>query len=91
MDLVRDALGPDGTLTVPAGALPTLVLVLDGVAEVASETGDVFSLGEGEAVSLTGQVVVTATENGATVTSRLHGPRGAATWRQARRPFRGGA
>jgi hypothetical protein len=68
MDLLRDALGPGATMTIPAGALPTLVLVLDGVAEIASETGDVFSLGEGEAVSLTGPLVVTATENGATLT-----------------------
>jgi hypothetical protein len=74
LDLLRDALGPGGTMTIPAGAVPTLVLVLDGVAEVASETGDVFSLGEGEAVSLTGPVVVTATENGATVTATYTGP-----------------
>jgi Bacterial TSP3 repeat len=74
LDLVRDALDPDGTMTIPAGALPTLVLVLDGVAEVASETGDVFSLGEGEAVSLTGPLVITATENGATVIAAYTGP-----------------
>ena len=74
LDLVRDALAPGGTMTVPAGALPTLVIVLDGVAEVASETGDVFSLGADEAVSLTGPVVVTATENGATVTAAYTGP-----------------
>lgn len=74
MDLLRDALGPGGTMTVPAGAMPTLVLVLDGVAEVASETGDVFSLGKGEAVSLTGEVLVTATESGATVTAVYTGP-----------------
>jgi hypothetical protein len=74
VDLLRDALGPSGTMTIPAGAVPTLVLVLDGVAEVASETGDVFSLGEGEAISLTGPVVVTATENGATMTAAYIGP-----------------
>lgn len=74
LDLVRDALGPGGTMTVPAGALPTLVLVLDGIAEVASETGDVFSLGVDEAVSLAGPVVVTATENGATVIAAYTGP-----------------
>jgi len=74
MDLLRDALGPTETMTIPAGSVPTLVLVLDGVAEVASETGDVFSLGEGEAVSLTGPVVVTATENGAIVTAAYTGP-----------------
>jgi hypothetical protein len=61
-------------MTIPAGALPTLVLVLDGVGEVASETGDVFSLGGDEAVSLAGPVVVTATENGATVIAAYTGP-----------------
>jgi hypothetical protein len=74
LDLLRDALAPGGTMTIPAGALPTLVLVLDGVAEVASETGDVFSLGGGEAVSLSGSIVVTATENGATVIAAYTGP-----------------
>ena len=61
-------------MTIPEGAVPTLVLILDGFAEVASETGDVFSLGEGEAVSLSGPVVVTATENGATVAAAYIGP-----------------
>jgi hypothetical protein len=74
LDLVRDALGPGATMTIPAGVLPTLVVVLDGVADVASETGDVFSLGGDEAVSLAGPVVVTATENGATVIAAYTGP-----------------
>jgi hypothetical protein len=74
LDLLRDALGPDETMAIPAGALPTLVLILDGVAGIASETGDVFSLGEGEAISLTGPLVVTATENGATVAVAYTGP-----------------
>ena len=74
VDLLRDALGPGGTMTIPVGALPTLVLVLDGVAEISNETGDVFSLGAGEAVSLTGPLVVTATENGATVIAAYVGP-----------------
>jgi hypothetical protein len=74
MDLLRDALGPGGTMTVPAGVTPSLVLVLDGVAEITSETGDVFSLGSGEAVSLTGPLTVTATENGAIVAVAYTGP-----------------
>jgi hypothetical protein len=74
VDLLRDALGPGATMAIPAGAVPTPVLVLDGVAEIASETGDVFSLGAGEAVSLTGPLVVTATENGATVAAAYTGP-----------------
>jgi hypothetical protein len=73
-DLLRDVLSPSATMTIPAGATPSLVLVLDGVAEITSETGDVFSLGGGEAVSLTGPLTVTATENGATVAVAYTGP-----------------
>ena len=74
IDLLQDALAPGGTMAIPAGALPTLVLILDGVAEIANETGDVFSLGAGEAVSLSGPLVVTATENGAGVAAAFAGP-----------------
>jgi hypothetical protein len=74
IDLLQDTLSPGGTMAIPASALPTLVLVLSGVAEIASETGDVFSLGAGEAVSLSGPLVVTATENGASVAAAYTGP-----------------
>jgi Bacterial TSP3 repeat len=74
IDLLQDALGPGGTTAVPAGALPTLVLILDGVAEIATDTGDVFSLGAGEAIALSGPLVLTATENGASVAALYTGP-----------------
>ena len=74
IDLLQDALGPGGTTAIPAGAMPTLVLILEGVAEIATETGDVFSLGAGEAVGLSGPLVVTATESGASVTVIHTGP-----------------
>ncbi len=74
LDLLQDALGAGGTTAIPAGALPTLVLMLDGVAEIATETGDVFSLGAGEAIGPTGPLVVTATESGASVAVLYTGP-----------------
>src|SRR5215216_6249888 len=37
MDLLRDVLSPSATMTIPAGATPSLVIVLDGVAEITSE------------------------------------------------------
>lgn len=74
LDLLQDALGPGGTTAIPAGALPTLVLILDGVAEIATDTGDVFSLGAGEAIALSGPLVLTATESGASVSVLYTGP-----------------
>lgn len=74
VDLLQDALGPGGTTAIPAGALPTLILILDGVAEIATDTGDVFSLGAGEAITLSGPLVLTATESGASVAALYTGP-----------------
>jgi hypothetical protein len=74
VDLLQDTLGAGGTTAIPAGALPTLVLILDGVAEIAAETGDVFSLGAGEAIALSGPLVLTATESGASVAVLYTGP-----------------
>ena len=74
VDLLHDSLGAGGTTAIPAGALPTLVLILDGVAEIAAETGDVFSLGAGEAIALSGPLVLTATESGASVAVLYTGP-----------------
>jgi hypothetical protein len=74
VDLLQDALVPGGTMAIPAGNLPTLVVILDGSASVTTESGDVVSLGSGEAVALSGSLVVTAAENGADVTSVYTGP-----------------
>ncbi|MCC7022539.1 MAG: hypothetical protein IT338_06910 [Thermomicrobiales bacterium] len=74
VDLLQDALAPGATMAIPAGALPALVVVLDGSASVTTESGDVVSLGTGEAIALTGSLVVTAAENGADVAAVYTGP-----------------
>ena len=60
-------MAPAAQTVIPAGALPTLVLILSGGADVTTEAGDVFSLGADEAVALSGSLVITAAENGAEV------------------------
>ena len=74
LDLLHDELPPGAEMIVPDGAVPSLVLVRDGGAQVTTEAGDVISLGRGEAVSLDGQLVVTATESGAGVAATYAGP-----------------
>ena len=74
LDLLHDALGPGAQMTIPSGALPTLALILEGAAQITTETGDVLALGPGEAVALTGQLVVTAAENGADIAAVYVGP-----------------
>ena len=74
VDLLHDALGAGAQLTIPGGALPTLVVVLNGSAQIATESGDILSLGPGEATALSGLLVVTAAENGASVAAAHVGP-----------------
>lgn len=86
LELVQDVMGPGGTLVIPTGALPTLVLIDAGVADIATEAGDVLSLGAGEAVSLSGALTVTAGEEGATLSIALTGPAVVATAQAAATP-----
>ena len=74
VDLLQDVLPAGGQWSVPAGSLPTLVLVDAGTADVATENGDVVSLGEGEAASFSGQVIITAGADGASVSAVEVGP-----------------
>jgi hypothetical protein len=74
LDLVQDALAPGAATTLPAGSLPTLVLILAGAADVTTESGDVISLGAGEAAALAGALTATAGENGATIAAAYTGP-----------------
>lgn len=74
LDLLHDTLGPGLATTVPAGGLPSLVVVLAGSANVSTEAGDVISLGPGEAVALPGSLVVTAGESGAAIAAVHVGP-----------------
>src|SRR5215212_8454812 len=74
VDLVQDTLAAGTQMAIPAGALPTLVLVRTGAADIALESGDIISLGAGEAVSLPGSLQVTAAGEGAAVAVVLIGP-----------------
>lgn len=74
VDLLHDTLGAGAQLTIPSGALPGLVVVLDGSAQITTESGDVLALGPGEAISLTGVLVVTAAEAGADIAAVYVGP-----------------
>ncbi|MGH2615489.1 MAG: hypothetical protein ACRDJC_09645 [Thermomicrobiales bacterium] len=74
LDLVEDVLGPGVAMTMPGGALPTLVFLLAGGADVATEAGDVVSLGSGEGIVLSGLLTITAAENGAEVAAVYTGP-----------------
>jgi hypothetical protein len=74
VDLLQDALPAGGQWSVPAGSLPALVLVDSGAADVATESGDIVSLGTGEAASFGGQVIITAGAEGAGVSVVAVGP-----------------
>jgi len=76
LDLVQDVIGPDESLVIPAGSIPTLVTIDAGLANVATEAGDVLSLGAGEAVSLPGALTITAGEGGATLSVAVVGSAG---------------
>jgi hypothetical protein len=74
LDLLQAELAPAQTMEIPAGALPSLVFLLNGRADVTTEAGDVISLGVGEAASVAGALVFTASENGAEVAVATVGP-----------------
>ncbi len=74
LDLLQDVLAPGGAMELPGGSLPGLLLIANGGADVTTESGDVLSLGAGEAISLSGPLLVTGTESGATVTAIYAGP-----------------
>ncbi len=74
VDLLQDALLAGEQWSLPAGNLPALVLVDSGAADVATESGNVVSLGAGEAASFTGQVIITAGAEGASVSAVEVGP-----------------
>lgn len=74
VDLLQDALPAGGQWTLPAGSLPTLVVVDAGVADVATESGDVVSLGAGEVAAFAGVLTVTAGADGAAVSAVHVGP-----------------
>lgn len=74
LDLIQDVLVPGAVMDIPGGSMPTLLLIASGGADVTTESGDVLSLGSGEAASLSGPLIVTGTESGAVVTAVYAGP-----------------
>lgn len=74
LDLLQDALGTGAVMTIPAGSLPTVILVREGTADVTTEGGDVISLGAGEAAALAGPLSITAGASGATIDATYTGP-----------------
>jgi hypothetical protein len=74
LDLLQDALAPGAQTIIPSGALPTLILILSGSADVTTEAGDVISLGADEAIALSGSLVITAAADGAELAAAYVGP-----------------
>ena len=74
VDLLQDILGAGAQLSLPAGAAPTLIFLRTGAADVSTEAGDVYSLGAGEGVALTGSLLVTAAAEGADIAVAYVGP-----------------
>lgn len=74
VDLLQDVLAPAGTVAIPDGNLPSLVLIQAGTADVTTDSGDIISLGAGEAASFEGPLNLTAGESGAAITAVFVGP-----------------
>lgn len=74
LDLVGATLDPGEILDVPAGALPSLLLVLSGSAEIAAGEDESVSVGEGEALTVDGGFTVTGLEDGAELAVAVVGP-----------------
>lgn len=75
VDLVRDALAVGETTQVPAGAVPSLILVTTGGIEVLSDDGAQSTvLAAGEAAVFAGPVAVTAPEEDAVYVAAIVGP-----------------
>lgn len=74
LDLVAARLAVSEALSIPAGAAPTLVYILSGSAEVATESGEFIPVAQGEAIASPGAITVTAFEGGATVAVAVTGP-----------------
>jgi hypothetical protein len=74
LDLLQDVLAPGAVSSIPAGALPTLVLVTAGSGQVSTEAGEVVPLVAGDVIALTGGLVVTGGETGAAMTAVYVGP-----------------
>lgn len=65
-DLVRAVLGEEETTTLPAGALPTVIVVQRGEVQVSADRQD-LTLEQGEAATVDGEITLTAIADGTTV------------------------
>ncbi|MGI9254656.1 MAG: hypothetical protein ACR2J8_13000 [Thermomicrobiales bacterium] len=74
LDLVGISLGPSQVINGPAGAGQTLVMVIAGSAEVATDKSEFIPLAAGEAQSVDGPVTVTGYDGGADVAIAVIGP-----------------
>lgn len=74
VDLIRDRLPAGGSVDVPSGSLPTLILATTGIVSVTTAGGDSVDLAAGEAGSFTGPVAVTAGEEEAVFVAAVVGP-----------------
>lgn len=73
VDLVGASLDPGEVVNLPAGAVPSLLLVTAGSVEVATAAGEVVPLAAGEALSADGALTVTGLE-GAAIAVVVVGP-----------------
>jgi hypothetical protein len=74
LDLVGATLASTESVTVPAGAGPSLVLITRGSAEISTATGEFVPIAEGAAASIAGEITITAYDGGADVAVAVIGP-----------------
>lgn len=74
LDLVADSLAVGEVLEVPAGAAPTLLLVMNGAVEVTTAAGEIVTLASGEALSADGALSAVGLDSGATLVAGVVGP-----------------
>jgi hypothetical protein len=74
IDLVQGAMAPGESLSLPNGSLPTLIYTGSGAADVTIESGEAVPVANGQAVSLTGPLTITAGTEGADLSVVYTGP-----------------
>ncbi len=74
LDLTRDILAPGERGVVPDFGAPALILVTDGAVRVQSDTGATQTIRTDEAASLSGELTLTAGDEGATLLTATIGP-----------------
>lgn len=75
MDLVSASLVSGESLVLPAGAAPTVLLVITGGAEVSTAEGEFISVEPGAAFSAAGELFITATSDATDLVAAVVGPK----------------